>query len=261
MTTKKRGTHGNIWVPHSIAQLALGYGLAYIFFTLCVRLSDLVSHGPSDQFLEVFPGFTLGFVPIIICTCIFLAQRLSGEERQTLFSAIPVREVFSAVATVGIALSTVLIIGAESISVLLALVLMRAGVLIISPLIDILHNRQVQRASYFALVLSLLAMVVAIGGKQGLSLTQTTMAVLLVYLTSYAVRLTFMVRGAKTPMAGARAVWFIREQVITATIMVILMISLTFVMAFPKGSFLSDHSLIFHHDTVFIGVSYAIVLT
>lgn len=84
------------------------------------------------------------------------------------------------------------------ISILFMLLLMRAGVLILAPVVDTVRRRKVRGHSWVALALCLLAVLAAFGDVTGRLLTLGAAASLAIYFIGYVGRFEIMSRVAKT---------------------------------------------------------------
>lgn len=97
------------------------------------------------------------------------------------------------------------------ISVLLVLLVMRGGVLVLSPLLDVFRQRSVSRDSWIALALSLIAVGVALGDVNGYHLTTGAVLSVCLYLAGYAGRFEVMSRVAKTDVGALDRRYFAGE--------------------------------------------------
>ncbi|MGW3951236.1 arsenate reductase/protein-tyrosine-phosphatase family protein [Streptomyces sp. NPDC004752] len=115
---------------------------------------------------------------------------------------------------------TSLIIGATTmnysfagVSILFMLLLMRGGVLILSPLIDVAGKRPVMKNSWLALFLSLIAVSVALGDVNSYHLTLAAVLSVLIYLVGYLGRFKIMGRAAKNGVVATNRRFFVEEHV------------------------------------------------
>ncbi|MEM9839320.1 MAG: hypothetical protein AAF830_09210 [Pseudomonadota bacterium] len=197
-----------------MATLALGYGLSYLIFALTIRTSGL--EGINSR--QIISGFAFGFAPVAILSVLWLRGRVN---KRSVLPSMAWGEALSGVATASIAVSTVYALATQSVSVVLALVLMRGGVLLISPLIDWSHRRSVEPVSWSAFALSLLAVSVGIFANNSNGLELHLIGILSVYLLGYAIRLTLMIRFAKRNQEGRRATWFSSELSFTTVFLLV----------------------------------------
>jgi hypothetical protein len=132
----------------------------------------------------------------------------------------------SGICTATIIATTTLAYTFEGASIVFMMLLMRGGVLILAPIVDLLTGRRVQWFSMTALALSLLALVVAfaVEGEAGTQLTIVAAVDVLAYLGAYFLRLRFMSRLAKS---GDRAVtlrYFVEEQLVATPAIVLALV-------------------------------------
>jgi drug/metabolite transporter (DMT)-like permease len=131
----------------------------------------------------------------------------------------------SGVCTAAIIATTTLAYTFSGVSIVFMMLLMRGGVLVIAPLVDFASRRTVRWWSWVALGLSLSALFVAFFGGSSSSLAMTVIAGadVVIYLSSYFVRLRFMSRLAKSDDPNATKRYFVEEQM-TATPLVVLLL-------------------------------------
>ncbi|CAL9329790.1 hypothetical protein [Streptomyces sp. enrichment culture] len=127
-------------------------------------------------------------------------------------------------------LSASLIIGTTTLSftfsgtsVLFVLLLMRGGVLVMSPLMDKARGRHVPRSAWAALAFSLAAVLVAVGGVRDYRLALPALLCLCVYLAGYTARFDLMSRAAKAGVAGTDRRYFTIEHATAPVCLVLLL--------------------------------------
>ncbi len=98
-------------------------------------------------------------------------------------------------------------------SILLMLLLMRGGVLILSPIVDTLRRRKVHAHSWAALALSLAAVAVALRDVTSYHLVWLAAVSVGLYLTGYVGRFTIMSKHAKRGVEDADRRYFVEEHV------------------------------------------------
>lgn len=197
MSAQSRSPHRIIWA------FALGYLLAYAPYAALVKL--LSTTGMDG--LELLPATTLGTLvtlPLIVSSL--------GWWR---YAAAPNRHVvISGIAAALIIATTTLAYTFSGISVVLALLLMRGGVLVLAPLVDAAFGRHVRWFSWAALLLSLAAVAIALRGVERSALTFALAAVLAVYLGGYILRLSCMTHAAKVRDDDATRRYFVGEAMV-----------------------------------------------
>jgi len=131
-------------------------------------------------------------------------------------------------------LCTALIIGTttlaytfQGVSIVFMMLLMRGGLLILAPVVDVVSRRHVRWFSWVAVALSLGALVVAFAAKVhwvdgkpvvdgGFGLPLIAVVDVSIYLSAYFVRLRFMSRLAKSEDTDASTRYFVEEQMVAA---------------------------------------------
>lgn len=98
-------------------------------------------------------------------------------------------------------------------SILLMLLLMRGGVLVLSPVVDALRRRPVRAWSWAALTLSLLAVTAALADVDHYTLVAGAVVSLAAYLLGYLGRFQIMSRAAKTGVESTDRGYLVGEQV------------------------------------------------
>lgn len=124
--------------------------------------------------------------------------------------------VLSGVATAVILVTTTLSYTFASSSVPFVMVLMRGGVLLIAPFVDVLTGRKIAWYSGVALAMGLGAIVLVISGEGDGELPTGLLVVLGLYLAGYLARLTLMSRLAKSDDAAAGRRFFAEEQLVAS---------------------------------------------
>jgi protein-tyrosine-phosphatase len=102
------------------------------------------------------------------------------------------------------------------VSILFMLLMMRGGVLIISPVVDAFRGRTVRASSWAALAFSLFAVLVALGDVNSYQLSLAAVASLAVYLAGYLGRFEIMSRVAKTGDQATDRRYFAEEAICAA---------------------------------------------
>ncbi|MER5341359.1 arsenate reductase/protein-tyrosine-phosphatase family protein [Streptomyces mirabilis] len=199
--------------------LTFGYFVSYIPYAMLVKaLASGVtplSTQPVNGF-ELMPAAVLGQLAAMI---LFLG--LTGRWRHMRRSRIghariPVlgRETlvsgFFASLIIG---STTMNYTFSGVSILFMLLLMRGGVLVLSPLVDMSRKRRVTTSSWVALCLSLTAVSVALGDVHGYHLTLAAALSVLTYLVGYLGRFEIMIRVAKNGVVATDRRYFVEEHV------------------------------------------------
>jgi protein-tyrosine-phosphatase len=201
--------------------LALGYFLAYIPFAALTRaLAQGLVPGVDDHGgLTLIPAASIG---VLIGTCGFLwatgwwrsigVRAVGGRSRRAPTSTM----IAAGVAMAVIIGTTILNYTFVGVSILFMLLMMRAGTLGIAPLFDIVRGKRIRTYAWVGLGLSLLAILVALGGVDAYDLTIGAVLSLCAYLAGYAVRFRIMGRDAKSGDIAVDRRYFAEEQITAA---------------------------------------------
>ncbi|RKT54584.1 hypothetical protein [Saccharothrix australiensis] len=197
--------------PQAVMVLAIGY---FLWYTPYAALTKALSAGllPVDAAeaggVALLPAAAIG---TLLGVGAYLA--VSGRWRD-----VPIGRgdwsgglLFAGFCTAVIMATTTLNFTFAGISVLLMLLVMRGGVLILSPLVDAFRRRPVSRDSWIALALSLIAVCVALGDVNGYHLTLGAVLSVGLYLAGYAGRFEVMSRVAKTDVGTVDRRYFAGE--------------------------------------------------
>lgn len=197
--------------------LTCGYFVAYVPYAMLVKaLASGVtplSSQPVSGF-EMLPAAVLGqLVAMVLFLCV------TGRWRHMRRIGVGGRRIpVAGRETLAAGFFTSLIIGATTmnytfagVSILFMLLLMRGGVLILSPLIDLSDGRPVMKHSWLGLVLSLIAVSVALGDVNSYHLTLAAVLSVLVYLVGYLGRFDIMSRVAKNGVVATDRRFFVEE--------------------------------------------------
>ncbi len=225
----------NVW------WLALGYFCFYAPYSALVKvLADgrwLGSYELVSGF-ELLPAIVIGSlvsVPVVLGVSGLwrkaTTRRLCGFE-----APVPrpdtLRSGFFAAIIVG---TTTINYTFEGISILLALLLMRGGVLILCPCVDYATGRRVEWYSWAALGLSLLAVSIALYGLPRYAFPVLAALNLSAYLLAYLGRFRIMARSAKTDDVRATRRYFVEEHLCTMPILLGLIAVGALILPGPTG--------------------------
>jgi protein-tyrosine-phosphatase len=202
---------------------ALGYFVSYIPYSALAKAMAQGYLTPGQQLIsrfDILPPAILGTVitmPLIIAA--FGGFHFTAT-RRILGRNVPFPRIDTLISGLGFAAiiaTTTLAYSFSGISIVLALVLMRAGVLTLAPVIDVIVGRSVHRYSWMALALSFAALTVALSQIGSYELTIGAGLNLALYLCGYGARLSMMTRHAKTEDEAVNR-RFIAEECIVAMI-------------------------------------------
>lgn len=143
--------------------------------------------------------------------------------------------VLSGVGTAVIIACTTISYTFKGVSILLALLLMRGGVLIMAPLIDRTYGRKVRWFSWAALVLSFGAIAIALRDVQSYQMTLAVALNLAGYLSGYCLRLPCMTHCAKTADTECTLRWLVQELIVAMIALATLPIGMALFGSTPSG--------------------------
>src|SRR5271167_1014587 len=216
--TKREHTLG-IWA------LTLGYFVSYIPYSGLSKAitSGLLTQGRLIRGAELLPS---GLVSTAIAVLLFITVMgwwRHGRKRRIFGLSVlfPRRQTFiSGLSFATIIITTTLAYSFSGISIVLALVLMRAGVLTMSPVIDRLFHRRVRWFSWLGLGLSLISLGISFSSIHEYKLSLAALLNLAAYLSGYALRLPCMTQIAKTGEKEVAYSYFVEEQVVAMPVLV-----------------------------------------
>jgi protein-tyrosine-phosphatase len=208
--------------PWRIWLLALGYFAFYIPYS---ALTKALSLGLLPGMTGPISGFLLLPATAVATTVVLLIFVTAGggwgciERRKVFGVTVPVvraRTVISGLATAVIIATTTLNYTFVGISILLALLLMRGGVLILGPIVDTLLGRRVEAGSWVALGLSFLALGIAFTEVGGYQMTLIAGLNIVAYLIGYSFRIPSMTSLAKSHDPALNRRYFHEETLVAA---------------------------------------------
>lgn len=104
----------------------------------------------------------------------------------------------------------------EGVSIVFMMLLMRGGVLVLAPLVDLWSGRKVRWFSALALLLSLVSLGVAVRSGASTALTTAAVVDVVAYLLGYLGRLRTMSQLAKTDDRATRLRYLVEEQMVAS---------------------------------------------
>ncbi|CAL9278975.1 hypothetical protein [Streptomyces sp. SudanB25_2051] len=215
-----------------MAWLAFGYFASYIPYVMLLKTlvhgMTQTAGGPVDG-MVVLPAAALG--QLAVMPLFLLASGWwryarpepgAGGGPRGAVSAYR-REILAGAAAAVVIGTTTLGFTFPGASVLLVLLLMRGGVLVMSPLMDLARGRHVPRSAWVALGFSLAAVLVALGGVRDHHLTLPAVLCLCGYLAGYTARFDLMSRVAKAGEVGVDRRYFAVEHAVAPLCLVLLL--------------------------------------
>jgi protein-tyrosine-phosphatase len=212
----------------------LGLGIGYFAFYLpyCALVRAMASgllprvHGAPVSGFQLLPAVALGSLAAMPLYVLLSgrwrdASRVSWRGRE--LPGIGRELLVSAFWTAIIIGTTTLNFTFKGVSILLVLLLMRGGILILSPIVDKLRRRAVAWYSWAALAVSLAAVWVALADVDNYRLTWLAALSLAAYLAAYFARFEIMSRLAKSHDEPRNRRYFIEEHAAATPILVALL--------------------------------------
>jgi hypothetical protein len=220
MTRTKRQHTLGIWA------LALGYFLFYIPYSGLTKAvtSGLLSGGQPVSGFALLPSTVVSTACLMLLFITLMGWWKHARKRMLWrhdVVAPSLQTLISGLGFAAIIIATTLAYSFSGVSILFALILMRSGVLIMSPLIDRMFQRRVRWFSWAGLVLSLAAVVIAFANVKDYQLSLAALLNLALYLTGYAVRLPCMTQMAKTGQKETALGYFVEEQLVAMPALVL----------------------------------------
>lgn len=205
------------WHGLGMASLGITYFAFYIPYSgLANTLARglLPGIGKPASGLELLPAAALGTVAGMV-----LVLALSGWWRHARLPAVDRGILLASFFHALIIGATTLSYTFDGISILFVLLLMRGGILILSPLVDSLRRRDVQRSSWVALGLSLAAVTLALADVDHYSLSVGAALSLSIYFAGYLGRFQIMERVAKSQGFEANRQYYLGEQMLSSPVL------------------------------------------
>ena len=206
--------------------LALGY---FVFYAPYAALIKISTSGLWPGLSSQISGFRL-LPAVVISTAFFLPLIVSlrgwwkyAGRRQTLGLNIPFPRPLTFLSGLGTAIiigTTTLIFTFDGVSIIFALVLMRGGVLIMSPIVDRIFRRRVRWFSWVALGATTLAVLIALSDVNHYQLSILTVIIIAGYLLGYLLRLPCATKLAKLPDPTTTWRYFVEEQMVAMLLLI-----------------------------------------
>lgn len=192
---------------------AAGYFLSYMVYASVVKLVTTGVSAPSG--LEILPATVAG----IVCGSL-TGLTLLGWWRYARVVREPLRLVSAAAAALIIA-TTTLAYSFAGFSIVLVLLLLRGGVLILAPLVDLATRRRVRWFCWAALALSMAAVTLALARLGDYAvLTAASIINIGLYLCGYVVRIPTMTKLAKVHDPELTRRYFVDELLVALVLLV-----------------------------------------
>jgi protein-tyrosine-phosphatase len=244
MTSSRRQFKLRIW------GLALGYFAFYLPYSVLIKLlTTKLWPGIQTQVsgFRLLPGVLISTVLVMLVVVSIKGWWKFIGRRNVFGRSIPCPGglvILSGLGTALIIATTTLAFTFSGVSILFALVLMRGGVLMIAPAVDLLFGRRVRWFSWIALVLAIAAVLLAIANVDRIEMKFVVAAVIGLYLTGYLFRLPCVTRLAKTEDPTITRRYFVDEVTIALVFLIVIPVVLALI---GKGEFLLELRYGFTH--------------
>lgn len=201
---------------HDAWLAAAGYFLAYVPYAALTKA--LTARGGGG--FRILPIATAASVTT---AAVFLGA--TGWWREARWRATPWRQarwtIASGLCASAIIATTTLAYTFVDTSVLLMMLLLRGGVLVIAPIVDVTSGRRIALGSWLALAASLAGVAVAAAGGALGRIGPAAAVDVAVYLGAYFIRLRAMSHLAKTDDAAVTRRYFVQEQMVSSPALLI----------------------------------------
>ena len=207
-----------------IAALCFGYFASYVPYSMMTKMitDGLFSgmNGVGFSGFEIQPVVVLGSFVSMYVFITAAGWWKYATHSKVLGISFPRPQWFtiiSGLCTSGQIITTTLAYTFSGISIVFAMLLMRGGVLIIAPMVDLLvrrRKRKIYWPSWVASALSMTALLVAFSEKAGTAITLIAAIDIGLYLFGYFFRLYIMSNFAKSDDAEERKRYFAEEQMV-----------------------------------------------
>ena len=262
MLTEKRRYNLQIWL--------LGFGF-YVFYTPYSGLTKALSSGllPGTNGTVkgpvLLPLSAIGTVAGMLGFITVMGWWKYAGRREFFGVQVPFPRkltFLSGVCMATIMGTTTLAFTFAGLGIVLVLVLLRAGTLVIAPIVDQIVGRRVRWFSWTAMLVSLAAVLVAISDAASYTLTIAAVIDIAAYLAAYFFKLQFMSRLAKSDDRTATLRYFVEEQMVASPLFVFALLVMAFIgtndvmLGFRTGltSFVTSEAAIY---ALLVGLFYA----
>lgn len=202
----------------SIWALALGYFAFYVPYSGMTKLLSkgmFSKSGASISGFELLPmvliGTLIGFTGILLFTGWWKQAGKLKIGRITIPFVRNKYALFSGIATAVIIATTTLAYSFTGMSIVFAALLMRGGVLIMAPFIDVVYRRKIQWYSWLAFGLTLFSLLIVFSESAAFNIGIAAGINIAAYLAGYFFRLQFITYSAKSDDSEKDNTFFVEE--------------------------------------------------
>jgi protein-tyrosine-phosphatase len=222
MEAQKRKFNLRVWI------FAFGYFVFYIPYSALIKIltTGLLPEvsGPVPGF-RLLPATILGTALTLPLIITIMGWWKYAGRRQIFGRSLPFPNRLTFLSGIGTAIiigTTTLAYTFSGVSIVLALLLLRAGVLILAPVVDIVFKRRVRWFSWAALAFSLLALLIVLSDVDNYNLPLIAVLDILAYVAGYMLRLPCMTMLAKSTDESAAYRYLVEEQMVAVPVLVAL---------------------------------------
>ena len=206
--------------------LALGYFAFYAPYSFLVKVLTSSTwpgvNGPVSGF-RILPAVVVATAVVLLAIITYAGWWKHASRRQIKGRSIPLPPALVVLSGFGTAMiigTTTLAFTFTGISILFALLLMRGGVLLIAPSVDLLFRRRVRWFSWVALSLTMPALAIALLDVNNYRLTTIAALTIGAYLCGYLLRLPCLTRLAKREDQELTHRYFVDESIVALLFLV-----------------------------------------
>jgi hypothetical protein len=221
---------GKTLPEYGIWGFAFGYFACYIPYSLMTKIMSkglLPSlHGRSLDGFAILPVVALATLLTMVLVISLLGWWKYATHSKVFGLSLPRPTKWTFLS----GLFTSLIIGTttlaytfESVSIVLAMILMRGGVLMVGPIVDAATKRKVRWFSWAGFAGACLALVLNARDAKGFRIPLALSLVILVYIASYFMRFQFMSRNAKSDRRDVNLRYFVEETMVSTPMLVVIL--------------------------------------
>jgi hypothetical protein len=247
----KKMTTATLPAKRIVWAFALGYFLAYIPYAAVVKIAT--SGADRVEGLEFLPATLFGTVVAVLAGMIVL-----GWWRYLRVVRDP-RVIASGVAAALIIAATTMAYTFAGISIVFALLLLRGGVLILAPIVDLAMGRSVRWFCWSALILALAALTLALMRVGNYTLTLAAGITVGIYLTGYIVRLPAMTKMAKVRDRELTRQFFVDEIAVAMLTLILVPLAMALLPLGDLSDALRRGMTSFPPMAIVAGVCYAVL--
>jgi hypothetical protein len=195
--------------------LAFGYFACYVPYsavTKALTTSEIRGQAAANG-LVLLPVMTIASLVAMLATISWLGWWRYARPHGTRWPRPTRWTLLSGIATEVILVTTTLAYTFEGVSLTFVMLVMRGGVLLLAPIVDVMSSRRIRWFAWVALGLSLASLANAFGSRHG-AVPVLCAVDLAAYVVGYFIRLRLMAKLGKSDSADVRRRYFVEEQMV-----------------------------------------------